>query len=628
MSGLVALAVLANGAPCELSAEIPASPRGVRIEVFSPDDRNANDFDPAQSAGLFIGIRQFEDSAFTEVPFAVDDAVDLAYLFAFELRLVLPSKIVLALAGKPQKPASVMRLEALREAHAVEKLATRAALVDQFRALRVASGSQGLLIVTVATHGFNEQGGDFLVAADSRKLQITSTGLAVNRLFFDVAQTPSARRIVLLDACREFLSRGTRGLPPDPSVAMSWSFAAAMAAAEGQVVLSATTVGGWSYDDFKRRNGVFSAAVVDGLQGEAPADERDFITVHSLSEYVNDQVFAWVQANRQKDRQSRGIQRQFEGRVVHMPLAMGGARQGGAHSDPQRREQALGRLDSIAEPWVEPIIGMRFRYIPSGSFEMGSDATEMARGSDETQHRVTLTRGLWIGETEVTQGQWTAVMGTQPSFFTQCGTDCPVERVSWFDAIAFANRLSQRAKLEPCYRLTACTGGPGGGCDPGAEWCDGDHHCTVTTTNSICRGFRLPTEAEWEYAARGGTSTPFWTGDDLTVDQANHDGNRPYWGKLRGLYRAMPVAAGSLPANPIGLREVHGNVWEWLWDWKGNYVQARPIDPTGSTAGEERVVRGGSWRNPAHSCRVANRNAMPPATRNHRLGFRLARTTD
>ncbi len=268
------------------------------------------------------------------------------------------------------------------------------------------------------------------------------------------------------------------------------------------------------------------------------------------------------------------------------------------------------------EPFEIPGLEMRFVPVPAGPFQMGSPADEVERHSDETLHQVEITRPFWMAETEVTQGQWRSLMGNNPSGFSACGDDCPVERVNWFEAAAFANRLSEREGLQSCYEL--------GGCEKEAGE---DMECkTVTFVGLDCPGYRLPTEAEWESAARAGTTTPFWTGENLTTEQANYDGNYPYAGQPKGEYREKTVAVRSFAPNLLGLYEVHGNVWEWVQDWFGPYPAGSVTDPTGPERGAGRVYRGGGWGDFARYCRAAYRLASPPGNRYDDLGFRLVRT--
>ena len=230
-------------------------------------------------------------------------------------------------------------------------------------------------------------------------------------------------------------------------------------------------------------------------------------------------------------------------------------------------------------------LGMTFVKINAGTFWMGSPSDEADLDSDETRHQVTLTKGYYLQTTEVTQGQWKAVMGDNPSYFSSCGDDCPVERVSWNDVQDFISALN-----------------------------------TMEGTTK----YRLPTEAEWEYACRAGTTTPFSFGNCLSTSQANYDGNYPYTGCSSGTYRETPIAVGILGTNAWGLYDMHGNVWEWCSDWYGSYSSSAVTDPTGPSSGANRVLRGGSWSYGAMGCRSAIRRDYDPDYRDWQFGFRLA----
>ena len=222
-------------------------------------------------------------------------------------------------------------------------------------------------------------------------------------------------------------------------------------------------------------------------------------------------------------------------------------------------------------------VKMELVWCPPGSFTMGSPESETGRKKDETQHRVTLTKGFWLGKTEVTQAQWEAVMGNNSSHFK--GADLPVEMVSWDECQEFVWKLNARV-----------TGG----------------------------GFRLPTEAEWEYAARGGTKNRGYTyagGNDLDA-VAWYNGNS---GKTTH-------AVGTKASNELGLFDMSGNVWEWCRDGYGDYPSGSVTDPAGAASGSFRVGRGGSWIDFAFRCRSANRDIIIPYYRFSFIGFRAART--
>ena len=230
-------------------------------------------------------------------------------------------------------------------------------------------------------------------------------------------------------------------------------------------------------------------------------------------------------------------------------------------------------------------LGMKFVYIPPGEFMMGSPESEPGRDDNEKQHKVTLTKGFHMQTTEVTQGQWKAVMGSNPSDFKDCGNDCPVENVSWDDVREFIRKLNRKEGTDR---------------------------------------YRLPTEAEWEYACRAGTTTPFSFGRCLSTDQANYNGRYPLENCPKGEYREKTLPVASFAPNAWGLHDMHGNVWEWCQDWYGeDYPSGAVTDPGGPSTGSVRVLRGGSWFNDAGSCRAAIRGRDTPDVRGRNLGFRL-----
>ena len=238
----------------------------------------------------------------------------------------------------------------------------------------------------------------------------------------------------------------------------------------------------------------------------------------------------------------------------------------------------------IPLPTSENTLGQEFKLIPAGTFSMGSPASEDGRSDDETQHQVTLTKSFYIQTTEVTQGQWKEVMGNNPSWFSSCGTDCPVENVSWNEVQEFIEKLNEKEGTDE---------------------------------------YRLPTEAEWEYACRAGSTTAFYNNHikwayvhDPHVDQIG-------WYDLNSAITSHPVAQKT--DNAWGLYDMSGNVWELCQDWYGNYPSSA-VDPTGPSSGNSRVFRGGSWDKCAAACRSAKRGGHAPHGRRHDLGFRLART--
>jgi uncharacterized protein (TIGR02996 family) len=276
------------------------------------------------------------------------------------------------------------------------------------------------------------------------------------------------------------------------------------------------------------------------------------------------------------------------------------------------RARLEARLAGLLNAGVRPVvpevlnsIGMRLALIPPGRFRMGRpDDEEGPLRGEGPQHEVEISRAFYLGVFPVTQAQWLAVMGTNPSYFCATGegkdevagldtSDFPVEEVSWEDVQAFLERLSALPQEK----------------EKGWQ-------------------YRLPSEAEWEYSCRGGasSSTAFYFGDSLASTQANFNGDYPYDGAEKGPYLARTCAVGSYRPNVFGLFDLHGQVWEWCSDWyDGDYYgTSPPRDPPGPSSGSYRVFRGGGWYHDGLYCGAAIRAGCTPSSRLHFLGFRVA----
>ncbi len=219
-------------------------------------------------------------------------------------------------------------------------------------------------------------------------------------------------------------------------------------------------------------------------------------------------------------------------------------------------------------------VSLEMVLIPAGTFMMGSPASEAGRITNETSHKVTLTKGFNLGIYTVTQEQWESVMGKNPS--DTKGAKLPVTNVSWEDCQEFIKKLNAK---------------PNG-------------------------GYRLPTEAEWEYACRAGTTTAYSFGDKITPKDANYKDSKI----------GKPIEVGSYEPNAFGLYDMHGNVWEWCEDWYADYPAGSVTDPKGPATGEDRVLRGGSFDNFVSIARSSYRSYGSPTSRSYFNGFRLART--
>jgi formylglycine-generating enzyme required for sulfatase activity/outer membrane protein OmpA-like peptidoglycan-associated protein len=254
-----------------------------------------------------------------------------------------------------------------------------------------------------------------------------------------------------------------------------------------------------------------------------------------------------------------------------------------------------------------------FVLIQGGTFTMGSDDARRDAGKhdeppyDEIPHKVTVS-SFYINKYEVTQEEYEQVMGQADNHsMNTYSKRLPVENVSWFDAVEYCNKLSIQEGLTPAYTVNG----------------------QDVTWNREANGYRLPAEAEWEFACRANTITPFNTGTNITTEQANYNGLKPYTGNATGVYRGYPMLAdAAFTPNKNGLVNMHGNVWEWCWDWYGPYSTDDQTNPEGPKSpplsGKFRVRRGGSYGSPGYEIRSASRGWDNPSGREPGVGFRLA----
>jgi len=258
-----------------------------------------------------------------------------------------------------------------------------------------------------------------------------------------------------------------------------------------------------------------------------------------------------------------------------------------------------GEQSSVVSATTNPYIPPEMVWINSETFTMGSPTNEANRGSNETQHDVTISKGFNMGKYEVTQELYQAVMGVNPSIFTsnpatgEVQERRPVESVTWYDAVEFCNKLSEMEGLTKAYKIIGAT----------------------VTVNWETNGYRLPTEAEWEYACRAGMTTAYNTGDTISDNTGWYTNNS----------NSRTHEVGKKSANAWGLYDMQGNVWEWCWDWYGSYASESQTDPRGAASGSSRVLRGGGWDNFGQLLRSAFRDYNNPDIRGDNDGFRLLR---
>jgi len=276
----------------------------------------------------------------------------------------------------------------------------------------------------------------------------------------------------------------------------------------------------------------------------------------------------------------------FEG-DVSWDVTSSGPAVAAATATPPPSPPAATRPSSSGGAFTDATTGMEFVSVKGGCYEMGDTLGD--GGADEKPVHEVCVDGFSMGKYEVTQGQWQAIMGSNPSYFKDCGGNCPVEQVSWNDIQDFISRLNSRSG----------------------------------------KRYRLPTEAEWEYAAReGGKKVRFGTGlDRISSDKANFDARTDYKQAYSdvGEYRSKTVSVGSFRPNALGLYDMAGNVWEWCQDWYGDkyYANISRNNPQGPDSGTYRVLRGGSWYIAPGDVRAANRSGNIPGTRFYGGGFRL-----
>ncbi len=495
------------------------------------------------------------------------------------------ARVLVEAAGYPQKRVLLLT----DDAEASQNRPTLATMKRRISQVATLAGKRDTLLVYFSGHGITRGGKGYLVPMDGDPQNAVSLAWVKDTL----AASPAASKVLILDACHSgSAAKGVGGIAPS-LVAGAKDFVMLLSSAADQV----------SYPDEEGTHSVFSKYLVEGLSGAADADKDRRITQAELFAHVRRGMTDWCLKTGRM--QTPMALPDVAGAVV---LARLGQMQAWRHPS----TEVAARVPSWAKVGEFQIQGarkagvpvakeldlgggetMRFVYIPPGTFMMGSSMSpaEVARRyggeaeyfDDEDQHRVRLTKGFYMGVTEVTQAQWRVVMRSEPwsgEKYAKAGDENAASYVTWDDASAFCKALSRKANVS----------------------------------------VRLPTEAEWEYACWAGTTTAYSFGDDVSAlnDYAWYADNA--W--EAGEKYAHPV--GRKKPNAWGLYDMHGNVWEWCGDWHGEYPNGAVTDPTGPASGEYRLLRGGSWGGHRHYCRSARRYGGTPDLRNIYLGFRVA----
>ena len=476
-----------------------------------------------------------------------------------------------------------------------DKLVTPRAMEKALRAAASLAEPGGTLWIYFSGHGGPADKDAYLIgaAALAQPDYVDESSLRRSKLLELAESTRASRSVVLLDACYSGLS---------------WRFAVpgAIVAVPKVAVWTATRAGQVATPLQKARHGLFSYYAIRALTGAGDTNGDGTVTFEEATTWVE-------RAVREEQSGTGGSQAP---QAVVPDAAWGWTMTEGLPVRPPEpvREVAvvvppepvrLPRVvpEPVAPPRVEAPRG--YVRINAGRFTMGSPGGEEGHYDNEAQHEVVLTRPYWLKTMEVTQGEWRALMGNNPSSFDECGDGCPVETVSWWDGLAYCNALSLKEGLTPCYDLSGCSGTPG----TKGYACPED----VRFKGLGCTGYRLPTEAEWEFAARAGTTGARYGDLDAVAWYGGNSGGN-----------TRPV--GGRSANAWGLYDMLGNVSEWTWDIYGSYPSGRVTDPEGASSGADRVLRGGSWLSDARRVRAADRSWLVPAWRNFFVGIRPARS--
>ncbi|MDR2576189.1 MAG: SUMF1/EgtB/PvdO family nonheme iron enzyme [Treponema sp.] len=443
---------------------------------------------------------------------------------------------------------------------------------------RLGSSANSYGFFYYAGHGVQYNGVNYLIPVNAQNItsapSLQSYSVSLQQILDELNEAGNELNMVVLDACRDnpfsWDRSGGRGLT------------VLSRAPPGSIVMYAAGAG-QTADDGTGSNGLFTGQLLNNLK------------TPGLSVY---EIF---------DKTMGDVKRMTNGRQdPELSLKFSGANSIYLGSRPVNPGPS-----PTPTPNPNPVPNNMVR-INGGTFMMGSPDSEVDRSISEIQHSVTLS-SFYMGKYEVTQKEYEEVMGTNPSNFK--GDNLPVESVSWYDAIDYCNRLSQREGLTPAYTV------------------NGEN----VTWNQNANGYRLPTEEEWEYACRAGRTTPFSTGNNITTGQANYNGNYPYNNNAKGTYLEKTTPVGSFAPNPWGLYDMHGNVWEWCWDIYSTYVSQSQEDKESgysiylagggqqSSSGSARVIRGGCWFSVAQLLRSASRFYDAPSYRHDGVGFRVVR---
>ncbi len=519
---------------------------------------------------LLIGVESYQKSGFRELNYSEDDMSALKTALEsqdFSVTLMLGS-------GSGVNQATKANIDKQIKSTFIPTLKTL--------------NKTDIVLVALAGHGRHQKvvaGNEdhFFCPSDAHNTD-SSTWISISSLIRNIEkESGSECNLILVDACRDI--SGPRGGVDGSGITLD---------RETVAVLFAASYGEQAYEPDEFKHGLFTYFVLEGLNGAAVNFDKQ-VTWNSLADYVMGRV----------DRKSRELKEANKISGIQRPNSIGNLR----GESPVLVElvsapvikppgNSSSSTESVAKTISSEKSGIAFTLIPAGKFTMGSPAGEAERYENETQHEVVLTQPFYLGVTEVTQDQWKQVMNTTPwdgQENVKVGGTNAAAWITWEDAITYCNKLSQ-LEGRPAYYS--------------------DDRATINGGT----GYRLPTEAEWEYACRAGRTEAYSFGADAERlgDFAWHDKNA--W----DIGEKYAHAVGRKKPNGFGLFDMHGNVWEWCWDLYGEYGDGSLDDPVGAVSGSDRVNRGGSWSSEPRDCRSAIRFGFDPSNRSSNLGFRVA----
>jgi len=446
--------------------------------------------------------------------------------------------------------------------------------------LSVAKNSYGFLFY--AGHGVQSGGENYLIPVGANipsENSLRDRAVSVQWALAELNDAGNELNVVVLDACRDnpfsWKRSGSRGLT-------------VVANQPADSIIVYATSAGSAAADGTGRNGLFTSHLLNNLKTPGLAIDEVFKRTGADVARASNRAQIPAIYSQYFDTAYLGTKPQATPAPAAQPIPQ---------PAPAPAVQPAAKPETPAPANMVRING--------GTFTMGSPTNEPERSEDEgPQHQVTVS-SFYMGKYEVTQKEYQDVMGTNPSSFQ--GDNLPVEKVSWYDAIEYCNKRSQKEGLTPAYTINKNQSDPNNKSTSKVKW--------TVTWNRNANGYRLPTEAEWEYACRAGTTTAYNTGaviSDNTGWYSANSGNTTH-------------LVGQKSANTWGLYDMHGNVWEWCWDWYGNYSNEAQTDPVGAVSGSDRVLRGGGLNGSAEYCRSAYRYIYYPYNRSYGLGFRLVR---